>query len=740
VNNRASLLASGLACLSVLGSCLDHEGILETDGITAIASVPTVSNPLSPPSGSAIAARFSATVNSEMGIVYVSLPPGTVPEGGFATLRENRTGVSIPVPMANGGFDPVSVSAEAGDTIAIEVQLTGGAIVRFALAVPHAARPVVVRTQPPRRKRDVPLNTSIVVVFSEPIRAGSETGVRLLRNGQAVGGDATISTDGLRITFQPSALLAPNADYAISISNVVRDLVGDALAQSVTQDFTTGETSIAASVATDPAALFTNPFAGELRSFTMSAVRYSNGLVSGSFNIFYPGPGWRQFGRVTCFTIVDGKAAWIAGVVESANDTTVIGVEYGWRAADNAGDLPDELSLAFPFDSLGSAAEFCANTPTSDPINGEITLIPLISGNIVVNGSGPPPPPPPAVSKIAFAAWPNGGIQVVNADGSGGLVLSSDSGDFSPAWSPDGGKVAFDRNRGDQFAGDIYVINADGSGLRPLTHDGSDDSDPAWSPDGRLIAFGRNGGIYVMNAADGSGLRAVTVQSCDYHPTWAPDGLRIAFASCRGGTNAIYVMNADGSGIRSITKDSRPDYAPWWSPDGSKIAFQRDPCCDYPSIYIVNPDGTGPEQVAPIGRTPSWSWDGKAIVFELFGLQVVNADGTGLHALGNGYDPAWSPTGSLPAPLPLAASVSLEPKTDTVVVGDSLRIFATVRDAGGNVMPGRLAAWSNSDLHVVVLQPGYGASRKVTGWAEGITRITATVDGRSDTAVLVVVP
>src|SRR2546426_1688403 len=99
----------------------------------------------------------------------------------------------------------------------------------------------------------------------------------------------------------------------------------------------------------------------------MSAIRQSDGRVSGSFSIFYPATGGRVFGRVTCFTIVGGKSAWIAGVVEGSNDTTALGQEYGWRAVDNGppdGGVPDQLSLADPLaqDTLGTAQDFCTKS------------------------------------------------------------------------------------------------------------------------------------------------------------------------------------------------------------------------------------------------------------------------------------------------------------------------------------------------------------------------------------------
>ena len=163
------------------------------------------------------------------------------------------------------------------------------------------------------------------------------------------------------------------------------------------------------------------------------------------------------------------------------------------------------------------------------------------------------------------------GRYLVSVDGSGARRLPGQMGSGSrPVWSPDGRRIAFTRARPHSQTGpgpccdptpaDIYVMNADGSGTRKLTHSAGYNSEPAWSPDGRQIAFRstRNGNreIYVMNA-DGSNQRNLTRNPAqDSRPSWSPDGRRIAFISDRGGRRLeAHVMNADGSGQRSLTLD-----------------------------------------------------------------------------------------------------------------------------------------------------------------------------------------
>lgn len=274
--------------------------------------------------------------------------------------------------------------------------------------------------------------------------------------------------------------------------------------------------------------------------------------------------------------------------------------------------------------------------------------------------------------------------------------------DRNPDVSPDGNRIAFEREGvdcgPDCIYDEIFVVDADGKHLTQLTHSpagrkcgsgGYCNGSPAWSPDGMRIAFRResgtvaddlpgNQGIYVMKA-DGTRVLQVTQTGSpdvglDTDPQWSPDGWRIVFQrfNVRSATPqdgiALWVVNLVTGREHRVTPWSvRGGDTPDWSPDGQHILFHSN--VDGPSdvsanLYIIRPDGTDLEQLTFLQGGfrnylgSSYSPDGTMITFgrrpatggtnaDVF---VMNVDGTNVQHVTRTelYDsyPDWGPAAS----------------------------------------------------------------------------------------------
>ena len=272
----------------------------------------------------------------------------------------------------------------------------------------------------------------------------------------------------------------------------------------------------------------------------------------------------------------------------------------------------------------------------------------------------------------------------MNADGSNPTSLVSAAAlegnlPLELAWSPDGSKIAFTSLGEDNS--DIYVINADGSSLRRLAESNALEQQPLWSPDGTRIVFTKttftsaegdagNSDIYLMNA-DGSGIIQLTDHpKQDQSPVWLPGGREIAFQSDRDGNEAIYVINVDGSNLRHLTQVSLEPLQQGfpqipglhgrvsWSPDGTRIAFYS----GAGDVVVMNADGSNRTSL-PYGTgfeflwgaVPVWSPDGARIALMSgqdgnFEIYIVDADGSNLlrvtYSSDDDWFPVWSPDGT----------------------------------------------------------------------------------------------
>jgi Tol biopolymer transport system component len=242
-------------------------------------------------------------------------------------------------------------------------------------------------------------------------------------------------------------------------------------------------------------------------------------------------------------------------------------------------------------------------------------------------------------------------IFVVDANGTGLRRLSPKGAhDEDPVWSPDGRSLAFARSADvvDGLETDIWVMNADGTNARRLTRHPVLDRDPVWSPDGRTIAFARwwpdSVHVHLMNA-DGTNqhrLLAQRVQTCC--PEWSPDGLRLAFLGWDD--KRLYTARRGGRNVRVVGRGADVlSGRPAWSPDGETIAFMRGYLNT--ELWFVRADGRGLHRPIRGASASSWSPDGQAIAFTKgLDLWVMQADGTGVHRLTMDASDVWddSPT------------------------------------------------------------------------------------------------
>lgn len=186
--------------------------------------------------------------------------------------------------------------------------------------------------------------------------------------------------------------------------------------------------------------------------------------------------------------------------------------------------------------------------------------------------------------KIAFSASGTGsdiGIHVMDADGRSVKRLTapndplqcsvgSSASDWKADWSPDGGKIVFERDvhtsetgydcglDGWGYTPYVWMMNADGTGMRPLRAPrlGQSESDPAWSPDGRFIAYSViHDGLYVIDSEGAVSPQRIDVRNLNVgypmNPAWSPDGRKLLFLAVAPPSNRLAVVDLE-SGVAHV--------------------------------------------------------------------------------------------------------------------------------------------------------------------------------------------
>jgi Tol biopolymer transport system component len=218
-----------------------------------------------------------------------------------------------------------------------------------------------------------------------------------------------------------------------------------------------------------------------------------------------------------------------------------------------------------------------------------------------LGGDAPPPPPDPSQGYV-WAIYPTYDIFTCNTDGSNTERLTTKDGyDAEGTVSPDGKKIVFTSMRNGDL--DLYTMDIDGRHVKQVTNELGYDGGAFFSPDSKMICYRANHPtedadvklykdllsqnlvkpnkmeLWVMNA-DGSNKRQVTHNGCaNFCPFFTPDGKRLIFASNlddpkgRPPNFELYLINLDGTGLERVTYEPSFDGFPMFSPDGKKLVW-----------------------------------------------------------------------------------------------------------------------------------------------------------------------
>lgn len=522
--------------LSACGNPKDPVADLPPVLSVAIVSDPTVA-PARP--HDSLGANRSTETGPAGEVAYVSLRPGsiTISTLGAATIRNVRMDTVVSLSIAAGGFDPVAVPASGGDTLRLEIEVTGsGTDLAYSLFVPHEHRPEIVRTDPVPGQRDVELHTWPLVVFSEPMDSSvlTASAIGLAADQTPVPHQGEFrDPEQLTVAVVPGAMLTPSTRHWLTVEGQAQDLDGQLLERPAAVDFLTEAPLPIGIIA--------------LEASDVIYVMNADGTMFTPVGASYQRPVLSPDG--TRIAVEAGGSIYLTDVAGTSVSRLVTGSFPVWS--------PDGTRLAFGSqvinaDGTGLVTLGAASYPSWSPDGTKLVLTDLTDLFIAdADGSsfttvrpGRIPSWSPAGPKIRFCtvdreASPPVLTWVMSPDGSNASVINERDAGCGPVWSPAGDWFAYSYGRG------IYTMRSDGTDVTRLSPPGGlMDRMPAWSPDARHIAF-------VSDRGDLNSRRAF--------------GLTVpAELTCTGcGNYDVYVMRVDGTRLTRLTALGDVSWLSW---------------------------------------------------------------------------------------------------------------------------------------------------------------------------------